>query len=109
MKAKTAINGPKCLTLGFEEETLQSIIDTTNGYLRQFEGMLIDIVRTKRELRNFFVFLNNQVLKIHSKKEDLKEEYNNSQDQPTEREEISNSRSDIAKLNANIQVLITTL
>ena len=71
--------------------------------------MLIDIVRTKRELRNFFVFLNNQVLKIHSKKEDLKEEYNNSQDQPTEREEISNSRSDIAKLNANIQVLITTL
>ena len=97
------------MTLGFEEETLQSLIDTTNGYLRQFEGMLIDLVRTKRELRNFFVFLNNQVLKIHNKKEDLKEEFNNSQDQPTEREEISNSRSDIAKLNANIQVLIQTL
>ena len=109
LKGKNALNGPRNLALGFEEDRLQSLIDTTNGYLRQFEGLLVDLVRTKRELRNFFVFLNNQVLKIHNKKEDLKEEYNNSQDQPTEREEISNSRSDIAKLNANIQVLIQTL
>jgi hypothetical protein len=55
-------------------DKLQSLIDLTNAYLTQFEGLVNDLVRAKRELRNFFVFLNNQVLKIHNKKQDLKEE-----------------------------------
>lgn len=67
---------------------------------------MIDLARLKRELRNLFIFLNNTVLKIHNKKQDLKEENFNSQDQqPPEREEISNGRSDIAKLQANFKVL----
>lgn len=67
-------------------------------------------MRAKRELRNFFVFLNGQVLKIHNRKQDLREEqYHAQEQQPPEREEISNSRSDIAKLNSNLQVLMQTL
>lgn len=46
----------------------------------QFEALVVELVRAKRELRNFFVFLNNQVLKIHKKKQDLKEEQMNGAD-----------------------------
>jgi len=75
LKGKLAISGEQnVLHLGFELDKLQSLIDLTNAYLSQFEGLINDLVRAKRELRNFFVFLNNQVLKIHNKKQDLKEE-----------------------------------
>ena len=75
LKGKLAISGQQqVLHLGFELDKLQSLIDLTNAYLSQFEGLVNDLVRAKRELRNLFVFLNNQVLKIHNKKQDLKEE-----------------------------------
>jgi hypothetical protein len=60
--------------LGLDFDRVQSLIDATHAYSHQFETLLIDLVRAKREIRNLFVFLNNQVLKIHNKKQDLKED-----------------------------------
>lgn len=75
LKGKVAVVGQqKCLYLGFEIEKVQSLVELTNTYLCQFEGLINDLVRAKRELRNLFIFLNNQVLKIYNKKLDLKEE-----------------------------------
>jgi small-conductance mechanosensitive channel len=80
-----------------------------NLHMCMSETLVNDMVRAKRELRNLFVFLNNQVLKIHNRKQDLKEQQEEEQEQPPEREEISNSKNDLAKLNANLGILHETV
>lgn len=104
ISAKTSVGAPM---LGFDSEVLQSLIDAAHAFKLHLEAFVTDLVKAKRELRNLFVFLNNQALKIHAKKQDLKQQQDHSE--PPEREEISNSRSDIAKLIANLQVLVQTL
>jgi len=81
--------------LGLNESLIQKMIDFVGYYSYQLDQTMVDIVSTKVDLRNLFVFLNHQVIK-------LAQVNNNNQD-------IENTKSHLAKLSVDNKKLLKLL
>eukprot|EP00347_Sterkiella_histriomuscorum_P019667 403340747 len=83
------------------ESIIQKLIDFVNYFFHQIHLLQLEIMESKVDLRNFFVFCNTMVNKMANS--------NHQQSQQTNPQEIENAKSHLARLNPDQNRLLKYL